>query len=65
MCYNASMKIEILNNDEVKITPETNYDVAFWENIKKQLREKDAFIKSLKKENKILRQEISFLKKGK
>lgn len=59
------MEIAQINKDEIKITPETDLDVQFWANIKSQLNTKDVEIASLKKENRILRQENSYLSKSK
>jgi len=59
------MKIELNDDGEVKVTMINDLEAQFWSEIKRRQREDAATIASLKRENKILRQEVSFLEKGK
>ena len=56
------MKITQLKNEDIKIEMETDLDVAFWNNIKKDRREWEAENKSLGKQVKILAEDNSYLR---
>jgi len=56
------MDIEELKNGEVKVTCHTQIEKTFWEVLKAERKQDKAQIESLKKENRILSQELSYLK---
>jgi hypothetical protein len=54
------MIIERLEDEQIKITCETQLDEIFWREIKKQLAEFESTEKSLRKEVKHLKRELSY-----
>ena len=56
------MKITKLQGGNVQVTCENKTERTFWNNIRNALSHAESTINSLKKENAILSQEISFLK---
>lgn len=56
------MKISKEENGDIKIEMETDLDVAFWTNIKKERQMYEAENKSLHKQVKILADDNSYLK---
>ena len=57
------MKIELIGKGKVKVITETKLEAIFWDRIKEKDRKQEEEIKSLKKNIKILEQELSFLNK--
>ena len=57
------MKIELIGKGKVKVITETKHEAIFWKRIKEKDRKQEEEIKALKKNIKILEQELSFLNK--
>jgi len=57
------LKIELIGKGKVKVITETKLEAIFWDRIKEKDRKQEEEIKSLKKNIKILEQELSFLNK--
>jgi len=55
------MIVEHIGKDLVNVILETELDVIFWDNTKKKQRESEETIKSLKRENRALREDLSYL----
>ena len=55
------MKIELIGKGKVKVITETKLEAIFWKRIKEKDRKQEEEIKSLKKNIRILEQELSFL----
>jgi hypothetical protein len=54
------MRIEQINGEDLRITCETQLDEDFWKEIKRQLAEFESTEKSLMKEVKHLKRELSY-----
>jgi len=55
------LKIELIGKGKVKVITETKLEAIFWKRIKEKDRKQEEEIKSLKKNIRILEQELSFL----
>ena len=56
------MTIELQDDGNVKVTMTNDLEAQFWSEIKRKQRDDEATINSLMKENKGLREELSYLK---
>ena len=57
------MKIESIGKDKIKVTTETKLEITFWDRVKEKDRKQEEEIKALKRNIRILEQELSFLNK--
>jgi len=57
------LKIELIGKGKEKVITETKLEAIFWKRIKEKDRKQEEEIKALKKNIKILEQELSFLNK--